>query len=540
MSAMFHLENFGGIDLYRPRRENELLWSARAAAQMRSLFAAGEYTDANTINAVLKSQFQFYAAQLEKVIPQLASLQYMAFLLHQYDQASLIDETIEGLGEPKRAQWRELERVFRRTAKFLCETMTLLQPGEAPDLATGDLVALTDEAWIAAEEMVKLYLASDQTFCVFPQDTVLEIHPEGQGHFDLRINRDCPFQTVSGRDFAHRGRFVGQQSAAYDYLHAEHDKHLGPPLRQAIGLTYEETVNLLRDIVESCRGGRGFGIPFVPRRRVVDVWSNALGKPAATVDKVLAGFALRKADMEKEGREIYKPKQEYRAFRRALFEILHSSGDHLFFSKRMAVENREQLIGGACFKQFPPQWRSPEVDKALEALSNAAGDWFEAVVERNLANIGIRGLRSVHRVGQGSAGIVVPPDVGEIDFLGYSRSQRLLVLVECKMVRYSFEGKLYRDDLQEFVTGTKSYLSRFLKKVEWVRANVKPICAALDSSGLPGGQVSPSRLAAAMITYYPNIAQFFIDECPCVSLTNFMLDFEEAGGWPYLKGVTEL
>jgi hypothetical protein len=38
-----------------------------------------------------------------------------------------------------------------------------------------------------------------------------------------------------------------------------------------------------------------------------------------------------------------------------------------------------------------------------------------------------------------------------------------------------------------------------------------------------------------MLTLYPCIAGGFIADFPCVSLTEFMLDYEQKGTWPYFN-----
>ncbi len=37
-----------------------------------------------------------------------------------------------------------------------------------------------------------------------------------------------------------------------------------------------------------------------------------------------------------------------------------------------------------------------------------------------------------------------------------------------------------------------------------------------------------------MLTLYPCIARVFIPDFQCVSITEFMLDYADRGGWPYL------
>ena len=46
--------------------------------------------------------------------------------------------------------------------------------------------------------------------------------------------------------------------------------------------------------------------------------------------------------------------------------------------------------------------------------------------------------------------------------------------------------------------------------------------------------------AATFITYYPTISQYFIEDYPCVSITNLILDYREKGKWSYSKGIFDL
>ncbi len=50
----------------------------------------------------------------------------------------------------------------------------------------------------------------------------------------------------------------------------------------------------------------------------------------------------------------------------------------------------------------------------------------------------------------------------------------------------------------------------------------------------------PSRIAAVLVTYVPSIAAPLILEFPCVSITEFMVAYELAGGYPYSIGVRNI
>ena len=132
----------------------------------------------------------------------------------------------------------------------------------------------------------------------------------------------------------------------------------------------------------------------------------------------------------------------------------------------------------------------------------------------------------------GAKRITIPPDIGELDFIGYSLKDLMLVVLECMMSRDSTEPRLFRDDVSDFVTSPNSYKTKFAKKVAWVIANANEICEALKSVKIQI-DTQPTRIGPALVTFVPSIAARLIPEFPCVSLTEFMLGYESVGRWPF-------
>ena len=208
------------------------------------------------------------------------------------------------------------------------------------------------------------------------------------------------------------------------------------------------------------------------------------------------------------------------------------------WSKEMAGECLIHLEAGVAFRHLPPEWRSSSIDRALEALSLKAGKWFENIVTDNLAKVGIVGERSLKDgIGQGGKRITIPSDVGEIDFLGYSPDEQLLVIIECKLVQSALEARYFRDEINEFVNSRRAYAKKFRKKIDWVLANTPSIGEALASIKDYDTRIAPHHVAIAMITLYPTIASCFIEDFPCVSLTELMMGYEKVGKWPYEVGL---
>jgi hypothetical protein len=540
-SSGFNLERFGDIEIYRPRYSGEVNLRIESESHLRSKFLPGLYSDQKKINEILLHQFKFYSKKFEYVIPKLASRNLMEFVLFEFDQASAIEGKYKHgqLSKKEAGRWKQLGSVFRRAAKYLAERIVLLQPEEVPDAPEASITAMLDEIWIAAEEMVNLYLLSDQTFMVFPEDTTLEIYPEGSNDFgNLEVRQNCDIEELVRRDTVNRHSVIGSDTTFLLNLDV-HEQIIGHVLKKTIGASYDEVVTLLALLIRDAEPAPGsFPTLFLHRSNLIDTLHEHTGLNKKAIEAILDGFTIRKADMESEGREVWKPKQEYRAFRRAFFEMPHTTGTHLAFSRSMALESLDQLVRGVVFRQFPPEWRSAEVDAAVVKLSQQAGKWFEGIVENRLRGIGIIGFKSIQKqIGQKNDAVKIPSEVGEIDFLGYSQNEKLLLIAECKMVQGGLEGKFFRDDIKEFVTSSKSYVKKYSRKVRWLRDNASAVTNTLNSTRLYSAPIKPLAIATVVITYYPTIAQYFIDDYPCTSITNLILDYQKEGKWPYASGV---
>lgn len=232
------------------------------------------------------------------------------------------------------------------------------------------------------------------------------------------------------------------------------------------------------------------------KARLVDHFANLLNFPPEAVERAISGFSVSRQQMEAETPELWRSNREYRAYRRAFFEVPHATGEHVVFSPAMAEEGFTILNREAVFGQFPREWRSDSVTQSLGRLGNEAGKWFERVVEDSCRQIAFAGQRSAtHYIGRGDTRIQIPPDVGEIDFIGYSAREQVLLILECKLVRYAFEPRYHRDDIYDFALAEQSHANKFRRKARWVQENLRRICTALRSlDPLRGVQIEPLRL----------------------------------------------
>lgn len=308
---MIH-ESFGNVKIFRPRRISEIRIREKAENNLRAMFSEGIYTSSQEINLILQHQFKFYSKILEDLLPRIASRHFMEFILFQFDQTALIEKLYKEkqLPSEKDTRWKELGSVFRRTVKFLAESVTLIQPDKVPKIPNESLELLLDEVWICAEEMVHLYLISDQTFAIFPNDSILTIFPKGK--FDLinlDLRKDCLIHEDVRRDTANRSQFVGQGQSTYLSNIKNHDKYLGDLLKKKLGASYLEVICFLCDLIEKAQPTpNSFSTLFLNKSEVLKIGNKVTNISKENLNKILAGFTLTKENMGLEGRELWKPK----------------------------------------------------------------------------------------------------------------------------------------------------------------------------------------------------------------------------------------
>ncbi len=540
--AGMYLRNYGNHQLFRPDHVAEARITRSFERSIRSKFEIGTYSDIKTINNILHHCFAFFENKIGKFLPYLASRDFLQFVLYQYELSALIHrEYISGkLTVEESEEWRRLEPVFRRSCKYILEMVTLIQPGESASVGSTIGLPMTNELWSCAEQAVEFYLMSDQIYMVSPDGSTMTLLPPGNHPFLTADTRQFPgLHEAIKEDREFSDRYI---SDSYDFDFSAHDTILGSSFLDFVGVKYKEAIGIIEAVYLKCEPAKdGFPVFFIHRSGLIERAHELTGLPIDALERSLNGFTITKEHMEAESRVVYRPKQEYRALRRGFFRMAHATGDHLAFSKEMAKENLINLINSVVFQKFPREWINEDISNRLSKISNLAGEWFEDIVYENLRVLGFVGLKSLESyIGQGALQVTIPEHVGEIDILGYFPNRRLFLVAECKMVGASVEGNFFRGDLSDFVLGNNSYHEKFLRKQVWVKENIVEICKALEVSCDFNDSVIPNRIASVMVTYYPCIAQWFINEYPCINLTQLMRKCEANDDWPFETGVENL
>ncbi|WP_277960717.1 hypothetical protein [Pseudomonas sp. RIT-To-2] len=526
---MLKSRSIAGVEIFRASPAHEDRVYKRIKSAVFKSFSPGRYTDKAVIVTIVNLMYKEYYAILDEFLPMVPPREFVTFLVSEYERYGQVSDAHkrQELSEEDDHFWQAYALNSRRGIKHVLELLCRSN-------MAADKVASTHEeqedaismVFIAAEELVSLYMRSDN-YRGFLDEATLTLDPDRFTYFHVEEDSKLKFDIrQSVHDFE---KYVPSPMFLQDT--EAHAEILDASFLDTLGLSYKDTLGTVAWIIDY------FSDKSNPEALVAFEWKEAIKTITLNfritqeqAELLLNGFSLSAQTME--DRELFRPKQEYRAYKRGFFRDPVDGVDLVFFSYRMALECLQILIADVPFKKLPPEWHSTNVKKALDVLSLRAGRWFEQVVERNLKTIGIIGSSSVKTLSLGNGQTLrIPSDVGEIDFLGFDEAKKLLVIIEAKQVGYATEPRMFRDDQSKFIEGANSYSAKFIKKYNWVLANVESV---EKHFACKFNLETKLELAGyAMVTLYPTIVSTKIKDFSCVSICEFMRKAEGSDTWPF-------
>lgn len=529
-------ENIGGVEIYRPSINAELAIRNEVENKIRSVYGTGTYTEGVIINQIIQDYFDFYDKRLKSLLPKIASLHLMEFVLDEYDKSCDIEKLKNTLDYGKRQYWSDFGPIFRRALKYLAECISILAPDERPSSKKSNIEIRLERCWICCEQLVSLSMQSTQTFALFPNETTLVIHPRGYSQwFELRVKNAEQLESFSKRidvDTATRNNVIDEDDVLFNKNRIS--RLIDPQFENDLGLSFTDICDFAYRFISQTNSGNNFcDIPFVNETHFINYLTSNTSLTPKQSKIILDGLCLRKSKMLEEGRVIWKPKQEYRAYSRPFFEFPHSTGPHFIWSRGMAYECMKKLKSRVVQKQIPPEWDSDGMNKALGKYEQEVTTQFENIVIQQLTSTGISASRFKSHIGSGAERLEIPNRIGEIDLIGYWEKEELLIVGEAKLVKPALEPTMFRDDIDKFIGRNKSYVNQVKRKMDWVINNYQVIVSALRTvMGFPDNLIV-KKVSPLIVTYYPAFASCFISDVTCVSLSELISDITEHHTWPY-------
>jgi hypothetical protein len=524
---MFVPKALGGIEIYRASKRHEDIILQRIKRGVFEKFEPGTYTDRTEIKNIVNHMFELYRGILAEYLSIINSRELAPFLVEQYERYGQISNKYKRglLLKEEEAFWQHYAGSARRGIKYLLELTCL---SEMKDNASKHSISEQKNAiamvFVAAEELVSLYMRSDN-YVYLMEDVTLILNPLKDPYFNVPQDADTIFDP---RD-AYRDEELYIPDPDFLCDHAAHSELTEEGFIRQLGMTYTTALSIFKGLISTYSDSEHpERIGFFCRSEVLSNIVEAYATSAEQARLFLDGLSLSPEKMRKERRELFSPKQEYRAYKRPFFYDYHNGDELMFFSQLMAKECLTCLVREFAFKKVPAEWHSKQIGAALADVSLKSGRWFEGVVKSNLDRVGLRGLSSVQNLRfKSGQQIEVPADVGEIDHLVFCPDEQLLIVIEDKQVIQSTEPRTHRDDLSKFITGKNSYSEKFSRKYTWVADNLKDLEAYFQESFDPDIQFA--AICRVMITRYPTFVANKINDFTCISLVEFMNVYSSSG-----------
>ncbi|MEC5129507.1 hypothetical protein VSU19_22290 [Verrucomicrobiales bacterium BCK34] len=524
------MKKFGEVSIIRPSDYTISVMKRRSKAYLERKFKSGDYVGKDGA-AVLNELFAFYDNALRSAIPALASRDVAELLLFQYDECQKIFHGEGIIDLVERREWKEIEGTLRRAIKYMVELVCCEAPGETAPVPKDLAVGVFEIALFSAESAANLAEMSERTHSTFPDQFFVQL--------DFSLSSDFVAVGIKGRNEGFDERFDDRirkdrgsredylEQPQYDIRAEDHCEFLDDAFLKDFGATYGEFLYILKETIDGARPSpKGFPTLFIHRENLISQLLEISKLSKYAIESAIDGFTVNPEVLKKEGRHLWNPKQPSRALRRGFFLFPHPTGVHLAFSHAMAMENLIHLVNSVPYQKIPSEWATPATNKAAKSLSNEAGDWFEKQVCSNLEGLGYEGSGAKNRVWYRGQSLPIPREVGQLDYLGFDSNQNLILFIECKMSLTGLEARFWRDDLDRFVGRDKSHRAQTLRKAKWVYENRQEIG---DCFGIS----RPCKVAVALVTLYPCIADEVIEEFRCISLAELMIDHKKFGEWPY-------
>ncbi len=537
-------EFFGEVSIFRPNLNIEIEKREEIESFVRKNYAPGKYVG-DTISPIFHCIVEYLDAKIRQNIIKIISRDFIEFILFQYDQATLIQKNRNNLSTQEKKRWDELGPIFRRSTKYIAEITTLQhQTDTISRLSEDECLSILSAIYIYTEELFTFCNASDAAFYLFPEDTIIEITKPSEEHFFKYYTKQEVFNDMRRRvdfDTQNKHKYIEDKEIIYDL--AIKERFLNNAFTNTLKCSFSDCIACLKNIIDNSipsPQNKSFPVLYIQQEKIYSILSDISGIERCVIEKIVSGFTLTQNNLI--DRKAYKPKQKYRALARAFFEWDDIDyGKHFVWSSQMAMEALLFLIRDITFSILPFEWKSKNTEIALGHLNGYVGKWFETVSKKQLELLGYTVLCGLKSIGVGQNRLIIPQEgIGEIDILAYSQKQNILLIGECKMVKEGFDPVYFKDSLSEFVNSEKSYANKFKAKIEWVAQNIQAVYNALLHLTEFKQMQKPSTLVPIMLTYAPSFAEYYIEDFPCVSLTEFCEKHKSQINYPFQKGIIVL
>ena len=505
--------------------------------KLRSVFAAGSYTQKEEIVEILNFIHDYHYNKICDIIRGINSKNLISFLLFQFE----LIENEENLIKSQSIDPIE----FKEIILLLCDLIVEKKTYESSNALYFYEEEFLGRLWIHAEKVFEYANASNFTHRVNNTNLLLTIYPVGQQYF-LEQN-SIPdfnesfkeFQKSIKKNISLRERYLKNDNLQ-NFIFKNIKNTINQKFKDEFGLSYLEFEFIVLDmIINSKKIKRPNDIPCISNSLIKE-FSRQIGIDVSILEQYFNGITLYKDLFTVKGREVWNYTQQERSRKRPLLEINYNRVTWRLFSPKMLgsrIISIEEDMVLSPLNRIPKEWVTKKIKIEFSRANTEIGNWFEKKTLELLREINIFGFKpkTKLRISDGQI-IFIDNKTGPPDFIGFSEKDNAIVIIECKLLDCIFEPKGIQSELSKFLDGDKSYICKFENKINWVKKNFESVKKILKQN-LPLSYLENcSSIKYCFVTYYPTILKYFYTDIPSPTIFELLELYNENGGWPFERG----
>ncbi|MEJ3595368.1 hypothetical protein [Pseudomonas bubulae] len=309
-----------------------------------------------------------------------------------------------------------------------------------------------------------------------------------------------------------------------------------PALSLYLNESYGFTVDQLRQVIDAlAKTALSSGVVIIlPGPYLIDWVAEEGGVAKALVKRVLDFMLLSANTLSSVEREFFNKRDPLRMINYAGVRIdrlknlksiypkesikndhIKNANWHVIINIFMVAEWFDVFIHKCANGQRQDLKANPILNRGLEEIEQyQRRNVFEAVVADIFFKYKYKVVKSLKKC-VGDTGRLVPLPCGEIDIIAYNSISGVMYVVECKAGAPANDSRGFSQQYKDHFL-QKKYHQKFLSKIKWVSDNFEYVRGLDDLASEVDGE-RPVKIVPVMVTRYPNIVRFYVDEYPVIT-----------------------
>jgi hypothetical protein len=314
------------------------------------------------------------------------------------------------------------------------------------------------------------------------------------------------------------------------------DCNIEPTLGFFLNEAYGFTVDQIRQVIDALAGtALASGIVIIlPGPYLIDWVAEEGGVDKNLVKKVIDFMLLSSDALNSVGRDFFNKRDPLRMINYAGVRIdrlknlksiypkqaitkdhIKKASWHVIINIFMVGEWFDTFLHKCANGQRQDLKAHPLLNRGLEEIEQyQRRNVFETIVANIFFEYEYKCLKSLKKCINDN-GRLVPLPCGEIDVIAYNSVSRIVFVVECKAGAPAIDSRAFSQQKNDHFL-QKKYHQKFLSKIKWVRDNIEYV-TGLDGLASDGNVCSPVKIFPVMVTRYPNIVRFYVNEYPVIT-----------------------